>query len=269
VLNAGQDYKLLISLAASTVSVMVDDRAVVGHAFNAVVVDGAFGAMARGGGASFNDFTLKTSDSRFREPAPEMLVAATAATTTAPADANVTQAQLDPIVAAAVERWSQALGGADIGAALGGVVFVVGDLKGQALAQTVGNVVVIDINAAGHGWFIDPTPDDDAEFTGQSASGALKAPASSPAYGRMDLLSVVMHEIGHLLGFGHDATALGSVTAGSLETGTRLTIDGAGATQGSPPPAVDPGPAPLPAPPPPTEEPEPAPSPGPGKGRKG
>jgi hypothetical protein len=235
VLNAGQSHKLSVSLAASTVSVMVDDKAVVGHAFNAVVVDGAFGTLTRGGAASFDDFKLKTSDSRFRDVAPESLLAATAATTAAPTEANLTQAQLAPIVAAAVQRWSDLLG-ADVAPLLEGFLFVVGDLKGQALAQTVGNVVVIDINAAGHGWFIDATPEDDAEYAGHSPDGALKASAASAAYGRMDLLSVVMHEIGHLLGFGHDGAASGTIMAETLGAGTRVAaMDGSAAAGASGP----------------------------------
>jgi hypothetical protein len=265
VLNANQDHRLLISLAASTVSVMVDDKAVVGHAFNAVVVDGAFGTLARGGAASFDDFTLKTSDSRFRDAAPESLLAATVATVAAPADASVTQAQLDPIVAAALDRWS-ALLGADISSVLDGVVFVVGDLKDQALAQTVGNVVIIDINAAGHGWFIDPTPYQDNEFPGQMSEGGLRAPASSPAYGRMDLLTVVMHEIGHLLGFGHDESVATTVMEESLAAGSRvLSLSGSTAKQSlsiedaAPPPAPEATPSD-----PSTTTPAPA---GPGRGR--
>jgi hypothetical protein len=219
VLNAGQDHRLLISLAASTVSVMVDDKAVVGHAFNAVVVDGAFGTMARGGDASFDDFTLKTSDSRFKEPVAEMLVAASPATTAAPSDGYVTEAQLEPFVAEAIARWSQALG-ADIAAALEGVVFTVGDLKGLALAQTVGRIIVLDADAAGHGWFIDPTPSDDKEFPNRSGD-ELAAPSSSAAYGRIDLLTVVMHEIGHLLGFDHDSPVGGALMEDTLETSVR------------------------------------------------
>jgi hypothetical protein len=122
---------------------------------------------------------------------------------------------------------------------------------------------VIDQNAAGHGWFIDPTPYDDAEYSGHGADGALEAAASSPAYGRMDLLSVVMHEIGHLLGFGHDGAASGSVMAGTLEAGERVVSLEASTTAGS----ATPEPAPPPAP----AEPEPAPppsSPSPGRGRK-
>jgi hypothetical protein len=222
VLNAGQDYKLLISLAGSTVSVMVDDRAVVGYGCNAVVVDGRFGTMTYNGAASFNEFTLKTSDSRFKDAAPQALNAPVAATTAAPADGSVTQAQLDAMVAAALTRWSQLLGGVNVSGLLQGMVFVVGDLKGAALAQTVGNVVIIDDNAAGYGWFIDATPLDDREFSGQTPSGALKAPASSAAFGRMDLLTVVMHEIGHLLGLGHDPTGSGTVMSEVLEKGTRL-----------------------------------------------
>ncbi|HEU4644080.1 MAG TPA: matrixin family metalloprotease, partial [Burkholderiales bacterium] len=232
-LDAGKDHRLLISLAASTVSVMADDKAVVGHAFNAVVVDGAFGTLARGGAASFEDFTLKTSDSRFKDAAPEMLLAAQNATTQASSDAIlVDQAQLEPIVAAAIERWTQALGG-DISSALEGVVFVIGDLKGQALAQTVGNVVVIDADAAGLGWFIDPTPSDDKEFANKSGD-QLTATSSSAAYGRIDLLTVVMHEIGHLLGFDHDSLVGGALMAETLETGVRqLPVDGAVSSYGT------------------------------------
>src|SRR5262249_24346762 len=49
---------------------------------------------------------------------------------------------------------------------------------------------------AGYGWFIDATPADDSEFP---------ATPESPAYGKVDLLTVVVHEIGHALGFEHDS----------------------------------------------------------------
>jgi hypothetical protein len=132
----------------------------------------------------------------------------------------LTQAQLDPIVAAAIARWSAAIGGSLAGY-LQGVVFVVGSISGQALAQTIGRVVVIDADAAGWGWFVDATPADDREFGGAGSDGTARAPQSSAAYGRMDLLTVVMHEIGHLLGFEHGDAAAGALMQASLEAGVR------------------------------------------------
>jgi hypothetical protein len=75
---------------------------------------------------------------------------------------------------------------------------------------------MLDPTAAGHGWFIDPTPADDAEFVAQTDSGALLATPSSPADGAMDLLSVVVHEMGHVLGL--DSHELLGAT---LDTGVR------------------------------------------------
>ncbi|HLQ77912.1 MAG TPA: hypothetical protein VK210_11190, partial [Terriglobia bacterium] len=51
--------------------------------------------------------------------------------------------------------------------------------------------IVIDRDADGRGWFIDPTPLDDSEF----------AEPNSAAFGHYDLFSVIAHEVGHTLGF--------------------------------------------------------------------
>ena len=62
---------------------------------------------------------------------------------------------------------------------------------------------------------MDPTPYQDEEFAG--ATGL----AGSPAAGREDLLTTVLHELGHLVGLADDnGTAL---MAESLPTGTRRT----------------------------------------------
>ncbi|MDH7500753.1 MAG: hypothetical protein QHH30_10290, partial [candidate division NC10 bacterium] len=67
--------------------------------------------------------------------------------------------------------------------------------------RTLGSEVTIDTDAAGYGWFIDSTPSTDSEFQRQTGSGQWLAAPSSPAYGEMDLLTVALHELGHVLGY--------------------------------------------------------------------
>ncbi|MEP0877593.1 hypothetical protein NDA00_17430 [Funiculus sociatus GB2-M2] len=64
-----------------------------------------------------------------------------------------------------------------------------------------GGTLLIDHNANGIGWYIDPTPFDNSEFTQTLTDTAFRATTDSPAYGRYDLLTTLLHEIGHLAGF--------------------------------------------------------------------
>ncbi|MCE5267587.1 MAG: hypothetical protein LLG00_06860 [Planctomycetaceae bacterium] len=104
--------------------------------------------------------------------------------------------QLAPIVAEAIRRWSAASGGQD----LANVSVKIADLPDGMLAETIGRTVLVDRDAAGYGWFVDSTPQDDAEFNAL-ATGQLVAQSKSAADGRADLLTTVMHEMGHVLGY--------------------------------------------------------------------
>jgi hypothetical protein len=79
------------------------------------------------------------------------------------------------------------------------------DLPATALGQTTGEgasaQITLDSNAAGHGWYVDPTPlDNTDEYLPTSQAGVWQAKADSAAANRMDMLSVLLHEYGHALG---------------------------------------------------------------------
>jgi hypothetical protein len=58
--------------------------------------------------------------------------------------------------------------------------------------------ITIDNDANGVGWFIDSTPQDNSEFTG--LDNYLQATPNSAASGKYDLLTTILHEMGHTLG---------------------------------------------------------------------
>src|SRR5207248_1862863 len=93
-------------------------------------------------------------------------------------DQRLTEQDLAPLVQEATRRWVAA--GVNT-ARLNGVRFVVADLPDGMLGLTTNGLIQIDLNAAGMGWFIDPTPASDAEFSLKGSNGAALATAGSPA----------------------------------------------------------------------------------------
>jgi hypothetical protein len=85
------------------------------------------------------------------------------------------------------------------------VTLSLADLPNGTLGQAVGNTITLDDNAAGHNWFIDPTPWDNSEYLPTSNPYEWVAKEGSAAYGKMDMLSVLLHEYGHALGIDHSA----------------------------------------------------------------
>ena len=133
---------------------------------------------------------------------------------------SLTAAELAPIVTAAEARWEAAGLSAAQTAQLQGLQFVVTSLAPGMLGEYVPGVIYLDPTADGWGWFVDPTPGQDEEYA--SKAGALAALPGSGAAGHVDLLTVVMHEMGHALGL-PDITAPGStdLMAEALATGLR------------------------------------------------
>ena len=132
-------------------------------------------------------------------------------------DAALQEATLAALFVQARREWVDAGVTSEQLARLDSVQLRVADLPGLALGQAEDGLITIDTNAAGWGWFVDATPQDDAEF-GFGAEGRVAK--AGPAAGRMDLLSVVSHEVGHLLGLHH---ADHGVMDDRLAAGTRPT----------------------------------------------
>ncbi|MHB8166023.1 MAG: dockerin type I domain-containing protein, partial [Sulfuricella sp.] len=93
-------------------------------------------------------------------------------------------------------------------------------LDGGALAQATGTTITLDTTAAGHNWFIDSTPADNSEYLPTSNPNEWVAKAGSAAAGKMDLLSVLLHEYGHALGIAHSANP-NDYMAATLQPGVR------------------------------------------------
>ena len=120
-----------------------------------------------------------------------------------PTDVTVTlltDEQLHLLVDAAVLRWAAAgLDDQQLGR-LRGVRLRIADLGDDRLGQYDGRSVTLDDDAAGFGWFLDPTPLTDEEFAPAAVDHVLAALGSGPAAGKLDLLTVLMHELGHIAG---------------------------------------------------------------------
>ena len=215
-LLATTDYTLGVTLKGSIASVTLNGQAVLGFAFNGVAVDGRFGLFTRGASSSFDTVTVKTNDAAV--PASQLTAVATA-TATGTADAisaptlRLDQAAL--LLDEAVRRWALVEDVLHL-EALQGVRLAVDDLPDTELARYQGGVITLDVDAAGHGWFIDPTPAEDHEY---GSSGALLQ-ADRLAVGGVDLLSVLAHELGHAMGLGHGD---GGVMTAELLPGQRAT----------------------------------------------
>jgi hypothetical protein len=163
----------------------------------------------------------------------------------------LTEEQLGAVLDEALRIWSAFLTNADQLNRLDSITVEITDLPDGILGEARGTTIYLDITAAGHGWFVDATADDSSEFGIILDGERLIADSASDAFGRIDLLTVLVHEIGHGLGFDHDsglavmddalrngervllgsdtavAMTSGSVTAAVSAGGGVLTIEGA------------------------------------------
>ena len=202
-LAAGVENTVTLTLKGSTASVAVNGSFGASFAYNALTIDGRFGLLARDASALFDSVTVKTDDSAFPSSAQSLLASAAPSSSQTNEVAEITSEMIAPVLAEAKRRWavSGLLDATEL-AKLDGINVQIGSFGGLILGQENDSTITIDTDAAGWGWFVDPTSAQNEEYH-RMPDGSLRAKAQSDAYGRMDLLTVLGHEIGHALGYTH------------------------------------------------------------------
>jgi len=227
--SANTDYKLGVTLRGGLVNTSINGAVVASCVYNETVTMGGYGLMSvkgvSSGQTSFDVIRLRTDDAAY---GAAKLMAAAAPAVQAEAGTWLSYDQLDNIIAEAKDRWAESLGTNVIGqAALDQVTFQIVNFGDLTLGKAIGASVLIDLDAAGWGWFVDTTPVNDVEFGLSLSDIESVALATSPAFGRMDLLTVVMHEMGHVLGFKDLDPNAGALMSGTLDASTRRSVDSA------------------------------------------
>jgi large repetitive protein len=169
----------------------------------------------------------------------------------------VTQEQVQALLPTAIAAWQAAgLNTADV-RELEGVTVQVAGLGTNILGLEAGGAITINQTAAGYNWYVSASPGSSQAFGVTGPNGETVAKSESPAADDVDLLTVLEHELGHVIGLSDNAEAgdlmditlgLGvrrSPTAADLTTVAGLSITPAPAMWDAAVPTREPQPIPL------------------------
>ena len=152
-------------------------------------------------------------------PAPAPAVTTPAPTGVVKSLQSLTVAQLQPFIQAAINDWAAAGLDAAHVKLLEQAPVTITPLP-FAMAQTLGTQISLDPTAQSLGWYLSPAPNSNADFPLQTATGWDAASGTAAAQG-VDLVTVMAHEFGHVLGLPDQTTQPGDIMYQSLGVGVR------------------------------------------------
>jgi hypothetical protein len=181
-LTPGVTYTLQLTLKGASASLTVNGAFALSMGYNSSTVDGRLGLATRSTGSTFRTIRIRAND-------PSLAAVAAALTASAAGPGTGSAALAPDLLAAALvgaqSRWA-AYGLAAQALAL--VRVQVGELPGLQVAEADGSTITVDARAAGWGW------------------------AQAGVAGGLDLVAVLAHEVGHVLGLGHDEDGVMAAT---------------------------------------------------------
>ncbi|MBU6300506.1 MAG: autotransporter-associated beta strand repeat-containing protein, partial [Verrucomicrobia bacterium] len=137
-----------------------------------------------------------------------------------PDTTGINSADIAELARESVSRWTRTGLNQDQLEALGRISYRIENLAGNRLGYADGMVIVIDSDAAGRAWFVDRTASHDEEFDLGDSDG-VNALDGTGASDRYDLLSLLLHEQGHVLGLADQSSGQTDVMYAFLQAGQR------------------------------------------------
>lgn len=171
-------------------------------------------------GKVFADAVKGVAGTAFTLPVPLMAAVPAPALTSVPESNILNASVIEAMRSAAIRRWADAGATPEQLEAMNAVDIRIEDFKGSFVGSSEKGKITLDTDGGGHGWFFDPTPGQDEELSGVNS---LHSGCGSMPEGRMDLLTVLLHELGHQIGMEDSYQYTGSTDLmfGFLKPGER------------------------------------------------